>query len=192
MFNSKIPVDFYAGKVMNDIIPSGSEVVGTFANGIFYGTVALCNTTTYKFVTIDRDMPLKTKTVALKQFHSVAYNRIGPTFQIVIALIGNAIATAPCILSARLDIQNAFLKAFLKKIQCIDVVCGKYKCILSCRNKICYTSEVGPLRGPHFARKRLACTAGDWVRHRFAHRHQYAPSVSVCPPPSAVRLGCSE
>ncbi|KAI1695546.1 hypothetical protein DdX_19518 [Ditylenchus destructor] len=37
-----------------------------------------------------------------------------------------------------------------------------------------FDSEVGPLRGPHFARKRGACTAGDWVRHRFAHRHQYA------------------
>ncbi|KAI1711242.1 hypothetical protein Ddc_13009 [Ditylenchus destructor] len=75
MFNSKTPVDYYYGEVTNDIVPSYSEVVGTFANGIFYGTVALCNTTTYKFVTVDRDMPPKRKTVALKQFHSVAYRQ---------------------------------------------------------------------------------------------------------------------
>ncbi|KAI1711243.1 hypothetical protein Ddc_13010 [Ditylenchus destructor] len=73
MFNSNTSLNFFYGKVSNDIIPSGSEVLGTFVNGIFYGTVALCNTTRYFFLIVDRDMPPTADTVP---FHSVAYRQI--------------------------------------------------------------------------------------------------------------------
>ncbi|KAI1704521.1 disintegrin and metalloproteinase domain-containing protein 10-like [Ditylenchus destructor] len=72
MFNSNNSLYYYNGEVMNDIVPPASEITGTIANGLFYGTIALCNTTTYKFLIVDRDMPAATETVP---FHSVAYRQ---------------------------------------------------------------------------------------------------------------------